>query len=127
MGASLRPHRFKSNFPGQRKGYHIGMEKNIKIISIAFLAFFVAVLCLLLACFVKYFYDINNYGGAEMADTLLLAFLVISTLYFVAFTIWTFMLYKRRADGKWIFFQLGLISTLGIGVPFVLFLKIVLK
>jgi len=89
------------------------MTKTIKIITLSFLIYFILLAIYGIACFIKYYNDVNEYGG-EMGDVFFMSFLFFASGYYGLFLLWTLRVYKRSEVSKSTSFQLSLIFLFGI-------------
>lgn len=92
---------------------------NIKLIGKVFLFYFGLLALFIIACWIKYIYSLNLYGG-EMGDVILLFGLSLATIYLTIFTIWTYRI-TIKSDTRAIRIQLFLIFLFGICLSVIFF------
>src|SRR6266542_276238 len=89
------------------------MTRPVKIISLAFLIYFILLALYGLACFIKYNIDVSKYGG-EMGDIFFLLLIFLGAGYYGLFMLWTLKIYRRTEIADSTYFHLALIFLLGI-------------
>jgi uncharacterized membrane protein len=67
---------------------------NIKLIGNIFLIYFLVLVVLIFATWIKFVTNVKTYGG-EMGDSYLLFALILITIYFAIFTAWTYRVAKK--------------------------------
>lgn len=99
----------------------VGLATKTKTIALFF--FVVHCLLILFICAIWYRYNRNlsEYGG-EMADGIFGIVLLLSTIYYFSFTVWTYKVYKSKSL-KTAGLQLGLIFVFSILTAVILLFK----
>lgn len=94
--------------------------------KIARLFLIVFSLIVLLVCSAWFWFNNNVSGnGAEMADSFLFMLLLLATVYYSSFAVWTYRVYKYEAV-KFAGLQLGLIFIFGILTAMAILLRLYL-
>ncbi|HCS20926.1 MAG TPA: hypothetical protein DIW47_10280 [Bacteroidetes bacterium] len=79
---------------------------------------------MLLVCSAWFWFNSNSSeNGAEMADSYLFMLLLLATIYYFSFAVWTYRVYKNDAV-KFAGLQLGLIFIFGILTAITILLRL---
>jgi hypothetical protein len=98
------------------------MTKFIKAITLIFLIYFIFISIYFIYVFFSASFSIEK-TGREIGDDFAQMMILILILFSLIFLCWTYYVYKKNKTLTNIYFQLGLIFSLGILAPAIFILK----